>query len=263
MRKILAFLNNMDARAWRTIWVSLALLAGVGGLILIGKTRLFGIADMIEPWLETVRDSGWALPTTVLVFVATSFIGAPAIMLNAACVLAFGPWLGSVYAMVGTVVSCAVHFYIGRWRGAELMKRYGGNTVHRLARFIGRNDFMASAIVRNVPTAPPIVVNIAFGASHANFWRFIAGAAVGSVPKIAVVAIFGQAIAEALSGGVAVAALIVFAVVSAWLMFTLAARRAVREGKPDDPLEGEASEAGPITGPITGADGGSPEKTGQ
>jgi uncharacterized membrane protein YdjX (TVP38/TMEM64 family) len=227
------------------VWISLALLAGVAVLITVGKTRLFGFADAIEPWLATLRDNGWALPATILVFVTTSFIGAPAILLNAACVLAFGPWLGSVYAMLGTIISCTVHFYIGRRRGAELMHRYGGDTVHRLARFIGRNDFLASAIVRNVPTAPPIVVNLAFGASHANFWRFIAGAAIGSVPKIAMVAIFGQAIAEALSGGVAIAVVVAIAVAGVWITFSLVARKAVRgeqdgENSPPDRTVGPA-----------------------
>jgi uncharacterized membrane protein YdjX (TVP38/TMEM64 family) len=258
MRKILAFLNNMDARAWRTIWVSLALLAGVAVLIFVGKTDMLGLAARLEPWMETLRDSGWALPATVLIFVSTSFIGAPAIVLNAACVLAFGPWLGSVYAMSGTVAACTMHFFIGRWRGADLIHRYGGDAVHRLSGFIRRNDFMASAIVRSVPTAPPIVVNMVFGASKANFWRFIAGAAVGSVPKIALVAVFGQAIAEALSGGFAIAAVIVFAVVSAWLMFSLAARRAVRGEK-----DGEEAAEAAVEAQKAAPDGGSPEKAGQ
>jgi uncharacterized membrane protein YdjX (TVP38/TMEM64 family) len=257
MKKLLAFLNNMDARAWRTVWVSLALLAGVAVLIVLGKSDLLGLAKTIEPWLETLRDNGWAFPATILVFVGTSFIGAPAIMLNAACVLAFGPVIGSIYAMAGTVASCTVHFWIGRWRGPELMHRYGGDTVNRMARFIGKNDFMASAIVRSVPTAPPIVVNLAFGAARANYWRFIAGAAVGSVPKIAVVAIFGEAIAQAFNGGVMVAALIGFAVISAWLTFSLMARKAVR-GEKDD---GQTSEAGVDVG-HEGAGPAGPESQG-
>src|SRR5690349_11163662 len=145
----------------------LALLAGVAVLIALGKSDLLGLATTIEPWLATLRDNGWAFPATVLVFIATSFVGAPAFMLNAACVLAFGPVMGSIYAMAGTVAACTLHFWIGRWGGPKLMQRYGGDTVNRMARFIGKNDFMASAIVRSVPTAPPIVVNLAFGASRA------------------------------------------------------------------------------------------------
>jgi uncharacterized membrane protein YdjX (TVP38/TMEM64 family) len=240
MKKLLAFLNNMDARAWRTVWVSLALLAGVGALTLLWRTGFGGVTEAFEPWLETLRGSWWALPVTVLLFTATSFVMAPAIGLNAVCIIAFGPWLGSVYAMAGTLIACTVHFYIGQSRGPALVQRYGGNTVQRLSRFIERNVFMASAIIRNVPTAPPIIVNMAFGASRVKFAPFLAGAAVGSAPKIAVVAIFGEAIGRALSGGVGIAAFLVIAVIGVWLTFSLAARKAVHEGE----QEGDNAETG-------------------
>jgi uncharacterized membrane protein YdjX (TVP38/TMEM64 family) len=242
MRKLLAFLNNMDARAWRTVWVTLALLAGVGAMTLLWKTGFLGLADSLEPWLETLRGSWWALPVTILLFTATSFVMAPAFLLAGICIIAFGPWLGSVYAMAGTLVACAVHFYIGYSRGPALVERYGGNTFQRLSRFMGRKVFMASAIIRNVPTAPPIIVNMAFGASRVKFWPFIAGAAVGSAPKIAVVAIFGEAIARALNGGVAIAAGLGVVVIGVWLTFSLIARRAVRDEKLGEPA-GEAAPA--------------------
>jgi hypothetical protein len=37
MNKISAFINNMDSAAWRTIWVSLALLVGVVAIIVIAS----------------------------------------------------------------------------------------------------------------------------------------------------------------------------------------------------------------------------------
>lgn len=232
MKKLLAFLNNLDSRAWRTIWVSLALLGVVGVMIVLGKTGVLGVSDNLEGWLETLRTGPWGLPATIAVFILTSFIAAPQFVLAGACVVAFGPWLGFAYAMIGTVVSCWLHFYMGRFGGAQLVQRYGGNTVNRLSRFIGRNDFLASTIVRNVPTAPAIVVNMAFGASHANFWRFIAGCALGSVPKIGIVALLGQSVLSAMGGGVGLAIGAVIAVVGIWITLALAARKAVHE---DDP----------------------------
>jgi uncharacterized membrane protein YdjX (TVP38/TMEM64 family) len=148
-------------------------------------------------------------------------------MLAGACVLAFGPVAGSVYALAGAVLASWIHFYIGRFGGAKLVERYGGNMLNRLSRFISRNDFIASAIVRNVPTGPPIVVNMAFGASSAKFWHFIAGAAVGSVPKILVVALLGESLLQAISGAIGLAIGGVLAVVGTWLAIALAARKAV------------------------------------
>ena len=232
MNKIAAFLNNMDARAWRTIWVSLALLGGVGVLMILGKSGAFGFADHIDEQLAGLRNSPWALPATILVFILTAFIAAPQFVLMAACIVAFGPLLGSVYAMAGQMASAWLHFYMGRFGGRELVERYGGNTVNRLSRFIGRNDFLASMIVRSVPTAPAIVVNMAFGASKAKFGRFMVGCFIGTIPKTLIVALLGQSVMSAMGGGIVLAVGGVVAVVSIWIVVALAARRAV-QGEPD------------------------------
>ncbi len=236
MNKIAAFLNNMDARAWRTVWVSLALLGGVGVLMVLGKSGAFGFADHIDEQLAGFRNSPWGLPATILVFIVTSFIAAPQFVLMAACIVAFGPWLGSVYAMAGQMAVAWLHFYMGRWGGRELVERFGGDTINRLSNFIGRNDFLASMIVRSVPTAPAIVVNMAFGASKANFWRFMAGCFIGSLPKTLIVALLGQSVMSAMGGGLVVAVGGVVAVVGIWIFVALAARRAVR-GESDEPSE--------------------------
>ena len=227
MSKLGDFLNNMDARAWRTIWVSLALLGGVIAVAVIGAVT--GIGDHLDEQLAGLRNGPWGLPMTILLFIVTSFMAAPQFVLFAAAVVAFGPWLGCTYAMIGTIVAAWIHFYLGRFGGAKLVERYGGNTINRLSRFIGRNDFLASLIVRSVPTAPAVVVNMAFGASQANFWRYTAGVIVGSIPKILIVALLGQSVLSAMGGSLALAVGAVITVVAIWISVALAARRAVND----------------------------------
>jgi uncharacterized membrane protein YdjX (TVP38/TMEM64 family) len=244
MSKFGAFINNMDARAWRTIWVSLALLAGVVVVAVIGAVT--GIGDHLDQQLVGLRNGPWGLPMTILLFIITSFMAAPQFVLFAAAVVAFGPWLGCTYAMIGTVISAWIHFYLGRFGGAKLVERYGGNTINRLSRFIGRNDFLASLIVRSVPTAPAVVVNMAFGASQANFWRYTAGVIVGSMPKILIVALLGQSVLSAMGGGIALAVGGVITVVAIWISVALAARRAVN----DEPALQKQPEAAPGSDPL-------------
>jgi uncharacterized membrane protein YdjX (TVP38/TMEM64 family) len=226
MSKLGRFINNMDSQVWRTIWVSLALLASVVVMVVIASWT--GIGDHMDEQLLALRNSPWGLPMTVLLFNITSFLAAPQFVLFGACVVAFGPWLGCAYAMAGTIISAWVHFYLGRFGGADLVQRYGGDTVNRMSRFIARNDFLASLIVRSVPTAPAVVVNMAFGASQANFWRYTAGVIVGSIPKILIVALLGQSVLSAMGGGLMLAIGIVITVVAIWISVALAARRAVR-----------------------------------
>jgi uncharacterized membrane protein YdjX (TVP38/TMEM64 family) len=227
MKKFLSFFTHMDVRAWRTILVSFSLMAVVIAMIVLGKTGALGLSEDLEGALADLRSGPWGLPATILLFCATAYIAAPQFVLIGACVVAFGPVNGFLFSWIGTIVSGALTFYTGRWAGAEVVRKYGGDTVNRLSRFIGRNDFLASAIVRNVPTAPFIVVNMAFGVSHASFWRYLAGLIVGVIPKTAIVALLGHSALSAMGGAPVLAAGLAISVVGIWLTVALAARKAV------------------------------------
>ena len=58
-------------------------------------------------------------------------------------------------------------------------------------KLIGKNGFMASLIVRLVPSAPFIVVNMAAGVTPMKVRDFVAGTAIGIIPKIALTAFAG------------------------------------------------------------------------
>ena len=66
---------------------------------------------------------------------------------------------------------------------------------------VGRNGLWASAIVRLVPSAPFVVVNMAAGCTPMPFWMFLVGTAFGSVPKLALTAFAGAQVVHGLNGG--------------------------------------------------------------
>lgn len=201
MKPVLDFILNMDARRWRTALAAALLLGATLGLLVLGKTQ-FGLAaeENLEAWLQGYRGSPWAFAATVVLFTVAAFIGAPQFILIAACVVAFGPTLGFLYSWAATVVSAGVTYWLGRGPTARMLDRFGGSTLDRLKRFVGRNAFYASFMIRNVPSAPFIVVNMAFGATRASFPAFLAGCALGVLPKTALVAFFGGAVVAAVSG---------------------------------------------------------------
>jgi uncharacterized membrane protein YdjX (TVP38/TMEM64 family) len=236
MQRLWLFLTDMDSRAWRAGLVTLGLFGTIGAVFLFGKTQ-FGadLEGLLEQWLGGLAGSPWGLPATVLVFTAAAFVGAPQFLLIAACVIAFGPWLGFAYAWAATVASAAVTFGIGRLAGRKALERFGGRRLDRLSRFVGRNAFVGSFMIRNVPSAPFIVVNMAFGVSRARFWSFLAGCALGVLPKTAVVALFGTSILTAAVGDGVWSSLIVAGIALAWLGLMLWARGLLqRRGERDE-----------------------------
>lgn len=229
MRRFLDFILNMEARRWKAALATALLLGATLGLLALGKTQL-GLATeaKLEAWLQGYAGSPWAFAATIVLFVVSAFIGAPQFILIAACVVAFGPSLGFFYSWAATVVSAAVTYWMGRGPTARLLDRVGGRTLDRLKRFVGRNAFYASFMIRNVPSAPFIVVNMAFGATRANFWLFLAGCALGVLPKTALVSFFGGAVVSAVSGDGVWTSLILAGVAVVWLALMLGVREWVK-----------------------------------
>ena len=236
MRRLIDFLTNMDAKAWRSVFVAFVLFGGVGLVFLIGAPAL-GLTGKagVERWLTLARGP-WSLPVAVAAFAALAFLGAPQVVMIAAAAVVFGPWQGSLYAWIGTFVSALIGFELGRVFGGGLIRDLNSRGVDRFMALIGQNGFMASLIIRLVPAAPFIVVNMAAGVARVSRRDFALGTAVGIVPKILLTAFAGGSVMAAMNGGglVQFGLLIVTLaiwVVSAWLARRwLRAREAAMEG---------------------------------
>jgi uncharacterized membrane protein YdjX (TVP38/TMEM64 family) len=224
MRRLFSFLSNMDAQAWRTLLVSFVLFGGVG-LVFVFGAPLLGLneAVTVQQWLHAASGP-WALPVAVAAFGVLAFAGVPQIMLIAAAVVAFGPALGCLYSWIGTMVSSLVGFYLGRAAGAKALDRFSGEGVKSFMALIGRNGLFASFIVRLVPSAPFIVVNMAAGVTPMRTADFVMGTAVGIVPKIVLTAFAGNSIVRMMKGEIGRDAVWLAAIAAAWIAIGLGAR---------------------------------------
>lgn len=201
MRKLLQLITNLDAKAWRTIALSFLLFGGVGFVFVFGAS-LLGVngAQSVERWMGAGVSGPWAPLLAVGGFTLLAFLGAPQFVLIAAAVVAFGPGLGVLYSWLGTEVSAIVGFWFGRRFGARLLQAYAGKGVRQFTDLVAKNGLLASLVVRLVPSAPFIVVNMAAGATGMGLLRFAVGTGVGIIPKIVLTAFAGRAVVSAVGG---------------------------------------------------------------
>lgn len=200
----------------RGLWVGLAALTLVVALFLFGRYTEFLDVQALERAIGTFADGPWGVPALILTFCACAFIGVPQFLLIGIAVYAFGPFWGAVWSWLASLCSGTITFWIGRFFGKATLQRLGDGRIKRFADFVARNAFAASAIVRNVPTGPFLMVNMIFGAIRANFLHYLSGMAIGVIPKIALVAFGLQAIQAALRGNIWLA---IFAGVAAVAVF--------------------------------------------
>jgi uncharacterized membrane protein YdjX (TVP38/TMEM64 family) len=228
VRPLIAFLTNMDARAWRSLGVAFVLFGGVGAVFLLAAPALgLGGHANVERWLAAARGP-WALPAAVAAFAALAFLGAPQVVLIAAAAVVFGPWIGSLYSWIGTFVSALIGFELGRTFGARLIGELKSPGVERFLALVARNGLMASLVIRLAPAAPFIVVNMAAGTARVRRADFAIGTAIGIAPKILLTAFAGGAFAGLARGrGLAQFALLA-AVLALWLAAAFVGRRWLR-----------------------------------
>lgn len=197
---------------------------GLLGVVLVtfilGKLGLMPSFETLSAFMTNAAESPYGLPALILVFCAAAFLGVPQFALIAMSIALFGPWFGSLYAWIANLVSGTVTFWTGRLAGEKTFRRYAGKTANRLSGFVGRNAFITSAIVRNVPAGPFLLVNMAFGVSQAKYTHFLAGMALGGLPKIILLAFAGQSVMSALKGNPLIA--IAMALAAIFLYFALA-----------------------------------------
>ena len=200
MKSLWAFFTQMDKQALRALVVLLVMFGVVIALILFGKASIDMPESEFYRFFSHIRESGFALPFTILTFVVAAFLGVPQWALIAGVVVAFGPMNGGVFAWIATMVSASIDFWLGRWVGAERLQRYGGELVNRIIRVVRKNGLVTSFAVRFVPTGPFVLVNMAAGVSRMKFPSFFLGTALGIIPKIAIVVLVGQGLISGAEG---------------------------------------------------------------
>ena len=208
--------------SWRRAALAFVLFGGLGLVFLFGLPML-GLdgGATARRWLSLARGP-WALPVVVAAFAILAFLGVPQVALIASAVLVFGPWPGLAYSWTGTMVSSLVGFGLGRAFGVRLIEGWPG--AGKVSDIVGRNGFVASLVVRLVPFAPFVLVNVTAGVTSMSWAAFALGTAIGILPKIAVIAFAGHTVMAGGAWAVAWLALALFV----WGLAGLAARRWLR-----------------------------------
>lgn len=146
--------------------------------------------DRLATMLEPYRRNWLAFPATVIVFIVAELVLFPVLVLVFVCGLVFGPWLGTVYALVGSVASAIVPFLIGRRLGRERLERAGGAMVRRMERILDRRGIIAVFLVRKIP-APFTLVNLVCGASPVSLRDFVLGTLLGMGTGVILITVVG------------------------------------------------------------------------
>lgn len=167
-----------------------------GGVLLTGVFLVWllgvlweGVIDREQAvaFLENLRNSRAAIPAVLVIFVVVGLIGAPINVFLVAATIAVGPWIAFAGGFGGSLLSALLAFAVGSRVGKPLVQKVAGKNLKKLSRKVARHGIISVAMIRLVPFAPYVVVNLVAGFSHIGFSSFLFGSILGLLPGMVAV----------------------------------------------------------------------------
>jgi phospholipase D1/2 len=187
--------------AWGQLVALFALIAGLTMLWRYGPLAGVASPENVIDWAKDFGAQWWSPLVLMALYTPACLVMFPRPLITLAAVIAFGPWLGFGYALLGIVGSAVVTYYIGRRMRRDAVRRLAGKKLDRMAEVLRKYGLLAMTLLRLVPLAPFAVESIVAGAVHMRMWHVAAGTALGLIPGTFATAVFGNQIESALSGG--------------------------------------------------------------
>ncbi len=166
-------------------------------LLLFGVTALWRWTPM-KQWVDIplmlnqileFRSHMWAPWVLLAGYLLGSLLVAPITGLIMVTIFIFGPIVGMLYALIGSLSGGLLTFGIGYGLGRDSVRRLLGPRLQRWERRFKGNGLMTMILVHMLPVAPFTIVNLVAGALQFRLRDFLLGTSLGMMPGILAMAI--------------------------------------------------------------------------
>jgi uncharacterized membrane protein YdjX (TVP38/TMEM64 family) len=130
-------------------------------------------------------------------YVLAVLLGLPVLVLVMMGAIIFPPWPGIFYILMGMLAGALVTYGIGRFTGAQTMDRWTQGRLALVAKHLQRRGLSTVILLRLMPVAPFIIVNMVAGALRVRLRDYVPGTVIGQVPITVLVCLFLDRLTEA------------------------------------------------------------------
>ncbi len=155
-------------------------------------------AEQLTAYLEQWQTSG-LLPFIVIgLYLVGTVLFIPVVVLFLVSAYLLPPIQGALCSLVGIVASSLIGYSLGRLGGNKILARVPKRIISKIRSKISGHEVLSVAIIRKIPIAPFIIVNMVLGAINIPAVHFALGTALGMTPAVILVGIFDQSYESAM-----------------------------------------------------------------
>lgn len=185
-------------------------------------------AERVVRWAEEMGQVPWAALVVMAAYTPACFIMFPRPLITLFLVLAFGPWSGLAYSLLGITAAALATYFVGRALPRDTVRKLAGAKINEMTEVLRRRGLLAIFAVRIVPVAPFAIEGMVAGAVGIKLWHFALGTVLGMLPGTLTTTIFGDQIKTAMEdpsrinywlvAGVALFFVVLITVVKRWFV---------------------------------------------
>lgn len=152
--------------------------------------------DTLQAFAKQIKAYPFAPIIVLAIFTLASVLAFPVTLLIITIGLTFGPLWGTMYAIIGSLLSALTAYSIGRFLRKRTLKKLGGASVNTLVNRLASHGILTIITVRIIPVAPFTVINLIAGSVHIKLRDFIIGTVIGMLPAILAITVFADSLLE-------------------------------------------------------------------
>jgi phospholipase D1/2 len=174
--------SGTKRRNWLRFTAAIAVIAGLTAMWRFTPLAHWLEPDLVTRWAREFGDQPWAPVLVMLAYTPACIVMFPRPVITLFAVVAFGPWLGFAYAMLGIEFAAWLTYVAGQRLSRATVRRVAGRNLNRIIEVMRRRGLIAMTALRLVPLAPFAVEGVVAGAVRIKLWHFLVGTAIGLLP---------------------------------------------------------------------------------
>lgn len=149
----------------------------------------------ISTFITSLLPSGIIGVAYLLLLISlTTSIGLPRQVAAFVAGFIFGPYWGTLLALIGATLGCIITLWGAKLLAHKLLNQQESSLASQVHKFFAEQTFYKALMIRICPVGSNFITNILAGISNTPMLSYVAGSSLGFIPQLFIFALAGSGI---------------------------------------------------------------------